>query len=151
MSANCYHFKEVWFLPSASASQVWEVLADPLLAPVWWRGVYVSVEADGEEFNCIARGFLPYKLRFKAKLAAFLEPDPLVVVETLGDFQGRWEARLVESEAGTSIRIDWRVRVEHPLVKNLSFALKPLFAWNHKYTKPLGEIGLRQYLQNLND
>jgi hypothetical protein len=44
------------------------------------------------------------------------------------------------------IVFDWRLRAEKPLLKSLSFLLKPLFRWNHGWAMARGEEGLRREL-----
>jgi hypothetical protein len=52
------------------------------------------------------------------------------------------------TEHGRDLRIlfDWRLRAEKPLLKSLSFLLKPLFRWNHRWAMARGEEGLRREL-----
>ncbi|WP_246671436.1 hypothetical protein [Mesorhizobium sp. B2-4-12] len=78
--------------------------------------------------------------------AAELEPALLVVVKTLGDFDGLWRAELSPSDTGTHVRLTWQVTVERPILKFLAPLLRPAFAWNHRWTTPRGEAGLRRYL-----
>ncbi len=68
-------------------------------------------------------------------------------VRTVGDFVGVWRATISPEPGGTRVDIDWRVVVEKPLIRTLSPLLKPLFAWNHNWTTPRGEAGLRSYLR----
>jgi hypothetical protein len=44
------------------------------------------------------------------------------------------------------VDIEEQVIAEKPLIRALSPLLKPLFAWNHYWTTPRGEAGLRAYL-----
>ena len=41
------------------------------------------------------------------------------------------------------ITYDWRLRAEKPLLRRLSFLLKPLFASNHRWAMAQGEQSLR--------
>lgn len=153
MPANTYHFIEHWSIPGASPEQVWPVLADARLLPHWWRGVYLEAEPldgwaepqPGGRARVKARGFLPYKLNFIIESTA-LEPGRLVEVKTKGDFTGVWRATLSPEAGGTRVDLDWQVTVDKPLIRWLSPLLKPLFAWNHYWTTPRGEAGLRAYL-----
>jgi hypothetical protein len=43
----------------------------------------------------------------------------------------------------TNIRYDWRIRVDKPLIRYLSWLLKPLFASNHRWAMAKGEESLR--------
>jgi len=42
--------------------------------------------------------------------------------------------------------LTWQVLVERPILRFLSPLLRPTFAWNHRWTTPRGEAGLRRYL-----
>lgn len=154
MPANTYRFVEQWWIPEASPDEVYRVISDSRLLPEWWKGVYLEAQPLGEwteprvgaRARVKARGFLPYKLDFVLESTA-LEPGRLVEVKTIGDFVGVWRATLSLEPGGTRVDIDWRVTVEKPLVRFLSPVLKPLFAWNHYWTTPRGEAGLRAYLR----
>lgn len=50
------------------------------------------------------------------------------------------------SGAGTHVDLVWQVTVERPILKFLAPLLRPAFAWNHGWTTPRGETGLRRYL-----
>ena len=47
---------------------------------------------------------------------------------------------------GTRVDLVWQVIVERPILKLLSPLLRPAFAWNHRWTTPRGEAGLKRYL-----
>ncbi|MDQ3943228.1 MAG: alpha/beta fold hydrolase [Actinomycetota bacterium] len=154
MPANTYRFVEHWWVPGASPDEVYEVISDPRLLPRWWKDVYLESRPLGEwteprvgnRTRVKARGFLPYRLNFILETTA-LEPGRLVEVKTIGDFVGVWRATISSEPDGTRVDIDWRVTVEKPLIRFLSPVLKPLFAWNHYWTTPRGEAGLRTYLR----
>ena len=104
----------------------------------------------GDRVRVRARGFLPYELNFIVE-AVELEPGRRVVVKTIGDFDGRWSAVLSPREGGVHIDIIWEVAVLRPVLRLLAPILRPAFAWNHRWTTPRGEKGLREYLaQNKN-
>ena len=45
--------------------------------------------------------------------------------------------------AFVDITYDWRLRAEKPLLRNLSFLMKPLFEANHRWAMAQGEESLR--------
>lgn len=152
MASNVFRFEEVWTLPDAAPADVWGVLADGELLPRWWRNVYLESEplgsgepGVGSRFRARARGFLPYHLRFVIEVIE-LVPDRLVAVRTKGDFDGVWRASLSPEGNGTRVDLVWEVTVERPILRLLSPLLRPAFAWNHRWTTPRGEAGLRAYL-----
>ena len=153
MPANVFRFEEQWTLPGATTAEVYETLAHGEWLPLWWRGVYEKAEKltptatpeVGDRLKVRARGALPYKLDFILE-AVELTPDRRVVVQTYGDFDGRWSADLTERADGVHVAIVWEVRVEKPWLKRLAPLLRPAFAWNHRWTTPRGEAGLRAFL-----
>lgn len=153
MPANTYHFVEEWNFPAHSPATVYAILADAKLLPLWWRGIYLEAEPLGNyaeptvggRVRVKARGFLPYKLNFILE-AIRLEKPRLLEIKATGDFNGVWRATLEPRGDGTLVTLDWKVIVEMPLIRILSPVLRPLFAWNHSWTTPRGEQGMRAYL-----
>jgi hypothetical protein len=88
----------------------------------------------------MARGFLPYQLNFII-VAIELDPGRRVVAKTVGDFDGRWSAMLTARGKGTHVDLIWEVTLLHPVLRRLAPLLRPLFAWNHRWTTPRGEKG----------
>ncbi|WP_027052175.1 SRPBCC family protein [Mesorhizobium erdmanii] len=153
MPSNVFRFDESWQIPEGTPRQVWDVIADAELLPLWWGDVYKEVvpldrkgkASVGSRARARARGALPYELNFIIE-AAELDPGRLVVVKTFGDFDGLWRAELSPSGTGTHVQLTWQVTVERPILKFLAPLLRPAFAWNHRWTTPRGEAGLRRYL-----
>ncbi|TPI49774.1 hypothetical protein FJW05_01465 [Mesorhizobium sp. B2-9-1] len=153
MASNVFRFDESWDIPEGTPQEVWDVLSDAELLPLWWGDAYKEVEpldrkgkgVVGARARARARGALPYELNFIIE-AAELEPGRLVVVKTFGDFDGLWRAELSPSGRGTHVDLVWQVTVERPILKLLAPILRPAFAWNHRWTTPRGEAGLRRYL-----
>lgn len=153
MAANVFRFDESWEIPGASVDEVYDVLARGELLPQWWKGVYLEAEKFGagetpkvgDRLRVKARGFLPYRLNFIIE-AVELDPGKRVVVGTVGDFHGRWTATLSPLGGGTRVQLEWEVTVLQPILRRLSPLLRPLFAWNHRWTTPRGEKGLREFL-----
>jgi hypothetical protein len=67
-------------------------------------------------------------------------------VRTLGDFDGLWNALLTQEETGVRVDLVWEVTVLRPILRLLAPLLRPAFTWNHRWTTPRGEKGLREYL-----
>ena len=88
---------------------------------------------------------MPYQLDFILE-AVELDPDTRVVVKTYGDFDGRWSATLTQRPDGVHVAIVWEVTVLKPWMKRLAPLLRPAFAWNHRWTTPRGQAGLRAFL-----
>ncbi|HLH48024.1 MAG TPA: SRPBCC family protein [Roseiarcus sp.] len=153
MPSNVFRFEESWELPETSVEEVYDVLSRGELLPLWWKGVYLEAERIvgrgepkvGDQFRVKARGFLPYELNFVLESVA-LEPQRRIVVKTVGDFDGLWSATLSPRDRGVHVDIIWQVTVLRPILRLLAPLLRPAFAWNHHWTTPRGEKGLREYL-----
>lgn len=153
MPSNVFRFDERWDLPGATVAEVYGVLSHGEWLPQWWRGVYLDAAklSDnpeprvGDRLRVRARGFLPYELNFILE-ATELEPDRRVQVKTFGDFDGVWTATLSQTRKGVNVDLVWEVTVLRPILKRLAPLLRPLFAWNHRWTTPRGEAGLRAFL-----
>ena len=154
MPSNVFRFDEHWDLPNVRVEDVYAVLSHGALLPKWWKGVYLEAVPQqpgdtpkvGDKLRARARGALPYELNFILE-AVTLEPNRKVVVRSIGDFEGLWTATL--SQQGPDVRVDiiWQVTVLRPILKFLAPLLRPAFAWNHRWTTPRGEKGLREYLK----
>ena len=156
MAAHDYHFREHWTIPAYTPAQVYRVLANASLLPQWWSGVYLeatplaayTAPVVGAKVQARARGYLPYTLTFELE-ALTLEPGRCVRARARGDFEGVWHATLIPTPEGTRVELDWHVRVHMRLIRWLSPLLRPLFAWNHRWTTPRGERGMIAYLDAL--
>jgi len=153
MPSNVFRFDESWEIPDASVDEVYDVLADGELLPQWWKGVYLDAvklsetkePTVGDRLRVRARGALPYELNFIIE-AVELVRGRKVAVKTVGDFEGLWTATLSQRGRDTHVDLVWQVTVLRPILKFLAPALRPAFAWNHRWTTPRGERGLKAYL-----
>jgi len=153
MPSHVFRFEESWDFPDVSPEEVWAVLARGELLPEWFKGVYLEAEPldpdpeprVGSRVRATARGFLPYRLNFIIE-AVELVPGRLVVAQMTGDFDGRWTARLLPKDGGTHVDLTWEPTLKKPWMRILAPVLRPAFAWNHYWTTPRGEAGLRAYL-----
>jgi hypothetical protein len=60
-----------------------------------------------------------------------------------GDFDGRGVWTFAQDGRFVDVTYAWRVRAEKPLLRNLSFLLRPLFEANHRWAMAQGETSLR--------
>jgi hypothetical protein len=152
LPAHHYYFREDWHI-AAALPEVWWAISRVKTYTEWWKPVYQLAEpldGDGEprvggRTELVARGFLPYTLRFRTETIA-LDPPQRIEFSASGDFVGRGCWTLRAEANGTVATLEWEPIVEKPGVKQLSFLLKPLFKWNHRWTMKWGERGLRIYL-----
>jgi hypothetical protein len=155
MGANRYHFEDHWDVPFP-IDDVWTVLSRARDFPLWWKGVYLSVQPlddskeprVGTRVAAVARGWLPYKLRFTIETTK-LEKPRLIAFKATGDFEtgeSRWLLTPTANET-THVILDWNPMVEKPIVKLLSPILKPVFRWNHHWTMVRGQRQITDYLK----
>src|SRR5947209_2621224 len=123
MSSSRYHFEDHWEVPFP-IDDVWTVLSRARDFPLWWEGVYLSVESldnsaeprVGSRVAAVARGWLPYKLRFTIETTKLQRPN-LIAFKASGDFEtdeSRW--LLTGNEKGTHVVLDWNPIVEKLIV-----------------------------------
>ena len=155
MATNDYHFITRWRV-KATIEKVAEVLSDPLDLPRWWPSVYLDVQeieaARGDTaptYVMYTKGRLPYTLRWQFR-ALPSNPPHTIALEVWGDFVGQGTWHLSQDGEWADIVYDWRIHAEKPLLRYLSFLLKPIFAANHEWAMARGleslqaEIARRQ-------
>jgi hypothetical protein len=70
------------------------------------------------------------------------DPPRRLELTATGDFVGRGVWTLTPEGAGTRVEYDWRLTAEKPLLRRLSWLLKPFFSWNHHWAMARGYEGL---------
>ena len=149
MATNDYHFVTHWRV-SASLQEVVEILSDAASLARWWPSVYLDVhvleEGDargvGKRVVLYTKGWLPYTLRWQFRVTEANPPSGFTI-EAEGDFVGRGIWNFAQDGADVNITYDWRIEVQKPLLKHLSFLFKPIFAMNYRWAMQLGERSLR--------
>lgn len=149
MTANEYHFVTNWRVPG-TVEEVADVLSDATDLPRWWPSVYLDVEETepgdedgiGREVSLYTTGWLPYTLRWQFRVTESDYPHGFVL-EAWGDFVGRGAWTLEQDEDHVEVTYDWRIHAEKPLLRRLSFLLRPVFAANHRWAMARGEESLR--------
>ena len=147
MRANDYAFLTVWRVP-APAEAIFEVLEDVEALPRWWPSVYLSVTpVPGRErtYDLHTKGWLPYTLRWRLRGTRSEAPRHLGIAAS-GDFEGTGLWTLVPDGDATEVRFEWRIRAEKPLLRRLSWLLRPVFSANHAWAMRRGEESLRREL-----
>ena len=145
---NQYHFVTHWRV-EGTCGEVADILSEPLTLPRWWPAVYLAAEetrpADaqglGQRVRLHTKGWLPYTLRWEFEVVESRYPHGYALVAN-GDFDGRGVWTIVQDGDFVNATYDWRLRAEKPLLRNLSFLLKPLFEANHRWAMARGEESL---------
>ena len=148
MSANEYHFVTNWRVPG-TVQQVSDILGDPLDLPRWWPSVYLAVEqiepgdasGVGRVVALHTKGWLPYTLRWRFRVIESRRPYGFSL-EAWGDFEGTGVWTFTQDGSFVKITYDWRIRADKPLLRYLSFLLKPVFSANHRWAMARGEESL---------
>lgn len=96
----------------------------------------------GKLSACTRRGWLPYTLRWQFRVTEVSYPEGYAL-EAWGDFVGHGCWRFVQDGAWVDATYEWNVRANKPLLRCLSFLLKPIFAANHRWAMAQGEKSLR--------
>ncbi len=150
--ANDYHFVTTWVVES-TCEEVSAVLGHPSDLPRWWPTVYLNVEqlrapdASGlhGRVRLLTRGKLPYTLRWEFEVVESRFPYGFTI-DASGDFEGRGVWTFAPRGSAVDITFDWRIRAEKPLLRRLSFVLKPIFEANHRWAMAQGEAALKREL-----
>lgn len=124
MSANEYHFVTLWRV-QGTAEDVFDILDKPLDLPRWWPSVYLSVhEVEPGIVELHTKGWLPYTLRWRLRKTESHRPGGLSL-EAWGDFDGAGVWTFAQDGPYVNINYDWRIKAKKPLLRYLSFLLKP--------------------------
>ena len=148
-SSNTYHFITRWRV-EGTCGEVADVLGDPLAFPRWWPAVYLDVRQIeppdarglGRRVSVVSKGFLPYTIRWESRTTESRYPHGFTIVAR-GDFDGHGNWTFEQDGLCVEIAYDWRLRAEKPLLRHLSFLLKPLFEANHRWAMAQGEHSLK--------
>jgi len=149
MSSNEYHFITHWHI-LGTVEEIYAVLGDAPALARWWPAVYLDVQVlepggengVGKVIDLYTKGWLPYTLRWKFTVGESRPPHTFTL-EASGDFVGRGVWTLEQAGAWVNVTYDWKIRAEKPLLRNLSFLMKPVFAFNHRWAMTKGEESLK--------
>ena len=144
-----YQFLSRWRV-EGTCGEVADVLGEPLALARWWPSVYLHVEelrppdarGLGRRVRLHTKGWLPYTLRWAFEVVETRYPYGFTLVAT-GDFEGRGVWIFEQDGPFVGITYDWRLSAEKPLLRNLSFLLKPIFEANHRWAMAQGEQSLK--------
>ena len=152
---NAYHFTTRWEV-KASCGEVYRILEDVESLVDWWPSVYLDVQVlekgqpggVGKVVALLTKGWLPYTLHWQFEVTETQFPKRLALVAK-GDFVGTGVWTLCPLSCNrTEVIYDWRVAAEKPLLKKLSWLLRPVFAANHRWAMRMGEKSLKEKIQS---
>lgn len=144
MASNDYRFVTRWRVES-TIQDISSILGDASDLARWWPSVYIEVgvlepgdaRGVGKVVALYTKGWLPYTLRWTFRVTAENAPHGFTL-EAFGDFVGRGVWTLVQDGAMVDITYDWSIRADQPILKYLSFLMKPLFSANHHWAMARG-------------
>jgi hypothetical protein len=147
--SNDYEFITRWRV-EGTCGEVADILKEPLALPRWWPSVYLAVEEIrpkderglGQRVRLRTKGWLPYTLTWSLEVVESRYPHGFTIVAD-GDFDGRGVWTIEQDGPFVDATYDWRLKAEKPLLRSLSFALKPLFEANHRWAMRQGEESLK--------
>lgn len=150
---NDYEFVTTWRV-AGTVDEVMAILGDAESLSRWWPSVYLNVvlrdsgtpRGVGRVADLNTKGWLPYTLRWTLTITEPITTSGFAL-RADGDLRGtgRWTFEQDGPEAVTTY--DWRVSVTKPLLRRLSWLLKPFFAANHHWAMARGEESLRLELR----
>jgi hypothetical protein len=149
MAATDYHFIDQWRV-KGTVEEVYAILSDAESLPVWWGSVYHTVETlepgDANDIGKLialrASGWLPYTLKIQFRTVETNRPFGFKMTAT-GDLEGIGIWTFKPNDEYVDVSYDWTVLANKPIVRKLSFLLKPIFRGNHKWTMRRGGESLK--------
>ena len=153
LSTSAYHFITRWQV-EATPEEVYDTLGNANDLARWWPSVYLDVKVlepgqpggKGKLVELFTKGWLPYTLRWKFRVTQNAYPNGYRI-EAIGDFVGRGIWTFKKNGNLCDITYDWKIEAEKPLLKKLSFLMKPLFSMNHEWAMRKGEESLKLELR----
>ena len=148
MPTNHYHFITRWRI-QGTIEEIAHILADASGLARWWPSVYLEVRelapgdahGLGKQVGLYTKGWLPYTLRWQFRISEITSDSFTLQAE--GDFVGRGIWTFAQEGDWTIVTYDWKIQTDKPLLRYLSFLMKPIFAANHHWAMAQGERSLK--------
>jgi hypothetical protein len=149
MASNDYHFITTWRV-KATLQEINDIIGNAPDLPRWWPSVYIDVQeielgderGVGKVIDLYTKGFLPYTLRWQFRVTESRYPYGFTL-DAWGDFVGRGIWTFEPAGDEVIITYDWNIRADKPLLRNLSFLMKPFFSANHRWAMQQGLESLK--------
>ena len=143
-----YHFITRWRV-RGTREEVAAVLRDAQDLPRWWPSVYLDVQVlepgdrdgVGRVVDLWTKGWLPYTLRWRFTTLRNSGADGLAL-RAEGDFVGRGTWVFKQDGEHVNAFYDWRIAAEKPLLRRLTWLMRPAFSANHRWAMRKGEESL---------
>jgi hypothetical protein len=145
VTSSTYQFITHWRV-EGTPEEVYRLIDEPTDLVRWWPAVYLDVEEietpQGKVYKLFTKGWLPYTLRWEFRRTEKV-PFERIALEAKGDFVGKGVWTFQADGTFVDVVYDWQIRTEKPLLRSLSFLLKPIFAANHRWAMAKGEESLK--------
>jgi hypothetical protein len=149
MASTDYHFVDKWQV-EGELKEVADVLEDAMSLPRWWPSVYFEVEelepggehGIGKVIRLRAGGWLPYTLRISFRTIESRYPNGFSM-EAFGDLEGKGVWTFEQNGPHVNVTYDWTIQANKPIIRGLSFILRPIFRSNHNLTMKRGQESLK--------
>ncbi len=146
---TAYHFVTEWRV-TGTIDEVREVLEDARTLPTWWPSVYLSVrqrehggpDGVGRIVDLHTKGWLPYTLHWTLRITEPFTETGFALAAT-GDLEGLGRWTFEQRGPEVLIAYDWTVTATKPLLRKLSWLLRPAFSANHHWAMKRGEESLQ--------
>ena len=149
MTSNEYHYTTHWRI-QGTVEEVSAILSQATDLVRWWPSVYLDVREGeagdengiGKVIHLYTKGWLLYTLRWSFRVTESNYPHGFAL-EAWGDFIGRGIWTFKQNGEWANVIYDWKIRADKPLLKYLSFLMKPIFGANHRWAMRMGEESLK--------
>lgn len=153
MAANDYEFLTGWRV-QGTAGEVYDILSRADDLPRWWPSVYLAVQivergrddGVGERVRLFTKGWLPYTLRWEFVVTEAKRPTRLALAAS-GDLVGTGVWTLTPRGGEVDVSFLFRIHADKPMLRSLSWVLKPVFAANHRWAMARGRESLELELR----
>jgi Polyketide cyclase / dehydrase and lipid transport len=144
MPGSDYHFITEWRV-EASCKEVYDIIADASSLSRWWPSVYLDVlqtsagdkDSIGKRIYLYTKGWLPYTLQWHFVVNEN-QRNTTIGIKAFGDFEGRGIWEFIPAGENCRVVFDWKLRATKPLLRSLSWLLKPVFSLNHQWAMKKG-------------
>jgi hypothetical protein len=149
MANNRYRCVTHWQV-QGTCTEVYRLIEDAPGLVRWWPSVWLRVEVVepgdaqgiGRMTQVVSKGWLPYILCWTARAVEKVFPERIVLTAS-GDLEGKGDWTFRQNGSFVEISYVWEVDANKPLLRYLSFLLKPIFSANHSWAMARGEESLR--------
>jgi hypothetical protein len=150
MAVNDYEFVDKWRV-KATLEEVYDILSNGEDLKRWWPGIYLDAkEVEHGDESGLGRvvnfraqgGRLLYVLNWTARTIETRKPYGFSL-EASGDFIGKGVWTFEQDGDWVNVTYVWTIRAAAPILRYLSFLIKPILAENHRYAMRVGEQSLK--------